>query len=423
MPSSIVLDLYRLLTRMAAPALPAWLQSRVKRGKEDANRWRERFGQTQATRPAGKLIWLHAASVGETTSVLPLVTALTDRGFFVLLTTGTVTAAQLISTRTLPNVIHQFAPLDHAEWIERFIDHWRPNLALRVDSEVWPNTLVTLDKRRVPIIQINARMSAKAFDTWSIFPSFMHSVFETFSLVCAQSEIDRTHFEKLGAKHVLHTGNLKLAQVPLPYAPSELEHFKARTAGRPSWCASSIHPGEDEIVARAHLDVKVQHPTALLYVVPRHPTRGAEMATNIRQLGLNVALRSKNEALEQTTDVYIADTMGELGLFYRLAPICLVGKSFAVGGGQNPAEPAQLGVALVWGPDMSNFTELAAALEAHGAAIRLASAHNLGATINGLLSAPHRTAQMGIAGQQHVAENANALNRTLEILAPYLERA
>jgi 3-deoxy-D-manno-octulosonic-acid transferase len=423
MSSSVVLSLYRIATALIAPAMPAWLQARVKRGKEEPARWRERFGETAVLRPTGKLIWLHAASIGETTSTLPLVAALTERGFSTLMTTGTVTAAQLIESRALPNVIHQYAPLDHTDWIERFLQHWQPDIALRVDSEIWPNTLTALHHRNIPIVQINARMSAKAFDTWSVFPGFMRSVFETLSLVCAQSEIDRIHFEKLGARKAINAGNLKLAQMPLPFDRSALDHLKNVTFGRPTWTAGSIHPGEDQIVAQAHLTVKKKHPTALAYVVPRHNTRGSEMALTMRNLGLNVARRSQNDTLTSTTDVYIADTMGELGLFYRLAPICFVGKSFAVGGGQNPAEPAQLGAALVWGPDMSNFSELAAALEKSNAALKLASATDLGEAIAALLSEPQRTADMGAAGQRYIADNGNALNRTLELLAPYLERA
>jgi 3-deoxy-D-manno-octulosonic-acid transferase len=422
MSESLLFSAYRLATELAAPLMPLWLQWRARQGKEWPARLRERFGETDAPRPEGALIWCHAASVGETTSVLPLVASLSAKGFAVVLTTGTVTSAKLAEGRLPHNVIHQVAPHDHTPWINRFLDHWGPGLALRVDSEIWPNTLYALHARRIPVVQINARMSAKAFDSWSIFPGFMTAVFGLIDLASAQSEEDRLHYEKLGVGKAVLSGNLKLAQEPLPYDAGNLATLKAQAGNRPAWTAASIHPGEDVIVGRAHQAVKATHPNALLYIVPRHPERGAEMARNLRTLGLNVAQRSAGESVQNTTDIYVADTMGELGLFYRLSPVALVGKSFAVGGGQNPAEPAQLGRALLWGPDMSNFTELAAALEATGAAWRVTVASALGPAVSKLLTDATLAADMGAKGQRHVAANAGALNRTLDLLAPYLNR-
>ncbi|MBL8645400.1 MAG: 3-deoxy-D-manno-octulosonic acid transferase [Rhodospirillaceae bacterium] len=317
MSGSLMLGFYRFATALAAPAMPVLLRQRIARGKEDQDRWRERFGETATPRPAGPLIWCHAASVGETSSVLPLITALADKGFTVLLTTGTVTSARMTQGRLPLRALHQYAPHDHAAWVARFLDHWRPGLALRVDSEIWPNTITLLRQRGVPIVQVNARMSEKAFDGWSIFPSLMTEVFAAFDLVCAQSDTDRAHFEKLGARKAVTSGNLKLAQPPLPCDAGALQESQTQAGNRPTWTAASIHPGEDIIVGRAHLAVKAQRPGALLYVVPRHAERGSEMTATLRGLGLKVAQRSAGDAITANTDVYMADTMGELGLFYR----------------------------------------------------------------------------------------------------------
>jgi 3-deoxy-D-manno-octulosonic-acid transferase len=412
----LLLTLYKAATTLAAPLMPWWLQRRIARAKEDSSRWRERFGETNAPKPARPTIWLHAASVGETNSILPLLNDLAARGHHLVLTTGTATSEQLVRGKLPSNVVHQFAPLDHGPWVERFLDHWTPKLALRVDSELWPNTILALAARDIPIVQVNARLSAKAANNWAkISPDVL---FSKFALVLAQSDDDRARYAALGAPNTAMRGNLKLDQPDLAHDPRALDDLKAQIGDRPVWLAASIHPGEDLIVGAAQRAM----PNALLIVVPRHTDRGAEMSEALRTQGLGVARRSKGEAITSGTQVYMADTMGELGLFYRVCRVVFMGKSFTVGGGQNPAEAAQLGCALLWGPDMSNFTEIARDLTARGAALEVRQPERLGEAIGNLLSDPARAGVMGDTGRAFVRESHGTLARVLADLAPYLDR-
>jgi 3-deoxy-D-manno-octulosonic-acid transferase len=418
-----LLRLYALTTAAAAIAMPLWLRRRISIGKESPTRWRERYGETLTAKPSSPIIWCHAASVGETASVLPLVKALAARGHAILLTTGTVSSEQLVREQLPKGVVHQFAPLDHRPWIGRFLDHWQPKLALRVDSDLWPNTIGMLRQRRIPIIQINARISDAAAQRWARVPKTAQSLFSSLDLVLAQSEGDRARYALLGAKQAFARGNLKLSQPELPYDPRELAKLSEAVNARPIWLAASIHPGEDRIVGAAHRSLQSQHSNPLLIVVPRHPERAPEMATNLHAQGLTVARRSKSEPMTSDTNVYLADTMGELGLFYRLSKIVFIGKSFAVGGGQNPAEAAQLGCALMWGPDMSNFTEIAADLKAQGAAMEISEPCQLGDAVSTLLSDGAQVVSMTNAGQRFISASRRTLDQILDDLAPYLKQA
>ncbi len=423
MPAPFLLHCYAALVSLTAIAMPLWLRRRVALGKESALRWRERFGETSLPKPSGPVIWCHAASVGETTSVLPLINALAARGHYIVLTTGTVTSERIVRDKLPNSVTHQFAPLDHRPWIARFLNQWQPALAIRVDSELWPNTISMLSMRGIVIVQINARLSASAAKRWNHFPKFANAIFSRLSLVLAQSEADRARYQTLGAPKTAYLGNLKLSQPNLPYNGQELESLKQAMTGRAVWTAASIHPGEEHIIGAAHLFVRTKQPHALVIVVPRHPERGDEMTTHLQALGLTVAQRSHGDAIKPQTDVYMADTLGELGLFYRLSPIAFIGKSFAVGGGQNPIEAAQLGCALVWGPDVSNFAAITEDLKTQGAGITVNAPEKLGEAIAGLLLDPKRTAEMTKAGQSYINASRGTLERVLDNLAPYLKQA
>ena len=282
MPVPFLLHCYGALTSLAAIGMPVWLRRRVAIGKESAERWRERFGETSSPRPRGPVIWCHAASVGETTSILPLINALAARGHQIVLTTGTVTSERMVQGQLPTGVTHQFAPLDHCPWIDRFLNQWQPSLAIRVDSELWPNTISMLGVRGIAIVQINARLSASAAKRWSLFPKSAKAIFSCLSLVLAQSEADRARYQTLGAQKTAYLGNLKLSQPDLPYNAQELDVLKRTVNSRAVWIAASIHPGEDHIIGAAHLFVRALHPHALVIVVPRHPERGNEMAAHLQ---------------------------------------------------------------------------------------------------------------------------------------------
>lgn len=402
---SVALLLWSGLTAAAAPALRLLLRRRAVRGKEIADRLAERRGIDATPRPPGTLIWLHAASVGEAMSILPVLCELRAAApaVHVLLTTGTVTSARLLAER-LPAlglhkyVSHRFLPLDVPIWVTRFLDHWKPDVAGFVESELWPNLLAGCRRRRIPMLLINARLSARSFARWRRLPGLITPMLSAMTDVQAQSQVDAHRFRALGAAGVSVPGNLKFAAPALPVDDAELARLRALLAGRPAWIAASTHPGEEAAIFAAHHDLAARHAGLLTILAPRHPERGAAIAAEARAADLTATRRSLGEP-PPPAGVWIADTLGELGLFYRLAPIAFVGRSLiAPGGGQNPLEPARLGCAVAAGPHVGNFPDAVAVLEQAGALARVADAAGLAAWVDAMLRAPDQRAAMGLAG-------------------------
>jgi 3-deoxy-D-manno-octulosonic-acid transferase len=393
--------LYAGATTLAAPALRLMLRRRAARGKEIAGRLAERRGVDATPRPAGRLLWLHAASVGETVSVLPVLAALPE-DISVVLTTGTVTSAALLARR-LPElglegrVRHRFVPLDVPAWVVRFLDHWRPDGVALVESEIWPNLIAACARRGVKLALVNARLSPGSAAMWQHVPGFARGLFGAFDRVMAQSTGDDARLRTLGAPASLLVGNLKYAGLPLPADEAELARLRALLAGRPAWLAASTHPGEDGPVRAVHERLAATHPGLLTIVVPRPPDRGAAVAAAMA--GLAVTRRSAGEDPPAGAGVWVADTLGELGLFYRLAPIAFVGRSLGASGGQNPLEPARLGAAVAVGPAVANFADVVPALVAVGAVAQVVDVGALGDFVAAMLADPARRAAMGAAGQ------------------------
>lgn len=402
-------------TTLAAPGLRAMLRRRVGRGKEIAVRLPEREGSDPTPRPAGRLIWLHAASVGESQSILPVLSALQGQApdASVLLTTGTVTSAALLADQLpqlgLSRVLHRFVPLDVPAWAARFLDHWRPDAAGFVESELWPNLIAGCRARGIPMMLVNARMSARSLRGWQRLPGFARQVVGAFDRVQAQSEADAAHLRLLGARQVDAPGNLKLAAPPLRADPVELARLQALIGNRPVWLAASTHPGEEEVAARVHHALATVHPGLLTIVAPRHPGRGAAVAA---------ALGAPRRAVGQDPgmDVWVADTLGEMGLLYRLAPLAFVGRSLVGQGGQNPLEPARLGCAIAVGPHTANFIEAVQALEEAGALTRVADADELARWVDGMLRDPHRRCAAGTAARAAAQGAAGLPERTAAAL-------
>jgi 3-deoxy-D-manno-octulosonic-acid transferase len=410
---------------LIAPGLRLMLRLRAARGKEIAGRLPERFGVDPTPRPSGRLLWLHAASVGETVSILPVLSVLAEQAH-VLLTTGTVTSATLLAS-WLPElglqgrVLHRFVPLDVPAWAARFLDHWRPDAAGFVESELWPNLLRACQERRIPAMLVNARMSPRSFAGWSRVPGLARDVLGCLVQVQAQGEADAKRLRRLGAVCVTAPGDLKFAAAPLPADPGELERLGALLAGRPVWLAASTHPGEDELVFAAHRALAPAHPGLLTILVPRHPERGARIAALAN--GTPTTRRAAGEAPPSEAGVWIADTLGELGLFYRLAPIVFVGRSLLrPGGGQNPLEPARLGCAVAVGPHTGNFIDRAIVLEQAGALARVTNAKGLAAWVDAMLRDPARRQAMGAAAAEASGRYADLPRRTAEALLALAER-
>jgi len=414
--------IYGAFATIAAPALRVWLASRVGQGKEDPARIGERRGRTNLGRPPGPLAWVHAASLGESRSVLALVERLVAarRDLNVLFTTMTTSAAELIAEQPPPNTIHQFVPLDVPRWVERFLDRWRPDAAIWVEGELWPNLIAATRSRQIPMALINARLSARSFARWRRARAIFAAPLDAFAPCLAQSEADAERLRLLGATNARCLGNLKFDGAPLPVDGEELRRLMLLAGDRPMWLAASTHPGEEEIVADTHRAMMPRIPGLLTIIVPRHAKRGDEIAALLAGRGLGLAQRSKGGDPGPDVAVYLADTMGELGLFYRLARIAFIGGSLVRHGGQNPLEAARLDCALVFGPHMWNFRDIADALVAAGGAIEGGDSETLAALVGRLMADLSERARRAAAAAGIAAEGRGAIERVFAELAPLL---
>jgi 3-deoxy-D-manno-octulosonic-acid transferase len=407
-------------TTLLAPALRLNLRRRAANGREIAVRLPERRGIDPTPRPAGPLLWMHAASVGETLSILPVLEALGHRAK-VLLTTGTVTSQALLDRR-IPeqglsgDVLHRFAPLDVPSWVARFLAHWRPDAACFVESELWPNQLAACQAMGIPLMLVNARMSERSFGYWQHVPGLARRVLGGFARVQARGDQDADRLKALGAPHVESPGDLKFAAPPLPVDQTELDRLRGALAGRPVWFAASTHPGEERLIAAAHRELAPGYPGLLTIIAPRHPERGPALAE-----ALNAWRRTAGQDPPAGGGIWIADTMGELGLWYRLAPIAFVGRSLvAPGGGQNPLEPARLGCAIAVGPHTGNFSDHVALLREAGGLVEVADAAALARFVSAMLDNPDQRRRLGEHAAASVRKHADLPARTAEALLSLL---
>lgn len=418
--AGLVLATYRSAGRLASPLVDLFLAARRRAGKEDPARRGERRGVASLPRPDGRLVWVHAASVGETLAVLGLVERLAATGAGVLVTTGTVTSAEIAATRLPAGARHQYVPVDVGAWVGRFLDHWRPDLAIFVESEIWPATIHALATRSIPQVVVNARVSARSARRWRLLDGLPDALFGRLALALAQTPGDAERLADLGVARVAVTGNLKFDGRPLGVDAAELARLGAAIAGRPTWVAASTHAGEEALVAAAHRRLRTDLPGLLTVLAPRHPQRGDEVRALLAEAGLAVASRSRGETPDAATDVYLADTIGEMGLVYRLAPVAFVGGSLVPHGGQNPIEPARLGVAVLHGPHVRNFADLYRELDAAGGATAVGDLDALVAALAAAHADPAALAASVERARAVVERSTGALDRTVAALAPWL---
>ena len=417
--TSPLLTAYGLAGRALIPFVPLLLARRARRGKEEVARQGERYGRAGQPRPNGPLVWVHAASVGETNAVLPLVRRIVASGTAVVLTTITVTSAEIAARQLPPGALHQYAPLDIAPYVDRFLDTWRPDAALFVESELWPVMTLRLAARGIAQIRVNARMSERSFARWRKF-SGVRPLFEGTTLALAQSEGDALRLRALGLRQARSVGNLKF-DVPPPGAdPEALAAVSGMTAGREIFVAASTHDGEEAIVAVAHRHLRTRRPGLLTVIVPRHPVRGTALRDALATSGLAVAQRSRSEPVTSETDIYLADTLGELGVFYRAAPVAFLGGTLVPIGGHNPIEAAQLDTAIVHGPYVHNAAEIYDALDRGTASAPVADASELADVLEALFADPQAMRDRAQRAAEALVPYTGALDATMAALAPYL---
>lgn len=357
-----LLSAWTALTNCLSPFLPFYLQNRCKKGKEIPNRLKERQGYPTQSRPAGSIIQFHAASVGELVSIFSVIQAIhiQDSSQSFLITTGTVTSFRILENFIshhpilARHIIHQFIPLDIPQWINRFLTYWHPSLIVLAESEIWPNLIKEACQKKIPLALINGRLSDRSLKNWKICPSLIQNILSRFQWIISQSEHDQNNFAHLQIT-TDYLGNLKQTAQKLHFNSQELVELENYFNNSPIWLAASTHPNEETLIAKTHAVLRKKWPNLITIIVPRHPERGQEI---INEIGI-VAQRSKHE-LPFENGLWLCDTLGELGLFYRLADIVFIGNSLDVvhkGGGHNPFEAARLNCTIATGPKIHNFRQ------------------------------------------------------------------
>lgn len=381
-PSSPLLTTYLALGPVLQPLAPVLLKRRLAQGKEDPARWREKLGHATLPRPDGPLIWLHAVSVGEGLSVLPLLARLVVGGVTVLVTSTTVTSARLLADRLPQGCLHQFLPLDLPGPVTRFLDHWKPDLAVFVESEFWPRLLRDTKARDIPMVLVNARISDRSARNWRRMPGLARAILSGFTALTAPEPRVAALLADLGADpaRIRTTGSLKRGTGRLPVDAAALTDLRAALNGRKAWLAASTHPGEEEAI----LDAQQALDDRLLILAPRHPARGDALRAMIAARGLTVAQRALNQPISRETQVYLADTLGEMGLWFDLCPVSFIGGSLVPVGGHNAYEAVAHGSAVITGPQISNFAALYDSLLQAKGALMVPDAAALAAAIRTL---------------------------------------
>ena len=408
--------LYNGLLWIASPVLTRHMEKRLAVGKEDPARFEERFGVASRTRPDGELVWIHAASVGEAVSALALVGGLLGCApeRHILVTTGTRTSAEIMAARLPERAFHQFIPIDKKAAVNRFLDHWKPDLAIWMESEIWPNLIFETAARNIPMMLANARITEKSYDLWRKSLGFSKKLLCAFRYCSAQSEISAERLRALGADPVECVGNLKFSADPLPVDEDALNSMSAALKGRPLWLAASTHRGEEEYIFAAHERLRADIPDILTIIVPRHPERGRDVAELAAAKNIKTARRSAAEEMTAETGVYVADTIGELGLFYRLAGIVFIGGSLIANGGQNPLEAARLDCAILYGPHMKNFADVVEEFQRFDAAREVRDAAELAKEVADYLGHPATRDDMAARAAEVVNTGKLTLQKNLE---------
>jgi len=358
--------LYKLLTYLFYPFASIYLRVRKLKNKEDKVRYIEKLSKINIKRSEGFLIWFHVASVGEAMSILPLIENCIENEKIstILITSITLSSGKILEKRYNNNskIIHQFLPLDVPTFTKKFLDHWKPNLSIFIDSEIWPNLILQTKKKKIPLILVNARITEKSFKRWKLIISFAKKVFEKFDLCVASNKESEEFLKILGAKNIKNYGNLKFSSVKKNLNYKLEINFLNKIQNRKIWCAASTHPNEEVLCAKSHLKIKKNYDNILTIIIPRHIDRAKKVKEELLNLNLNVVFYSNLNELDKNTDVLIVDSYGESLKFYNIVKYVFVGKSLSknliMNSGQNPIEPAKQGCKIFHGPNITNFNEI-----------------------------------------------------------------
>ncbi len=409
---------YQCLSILFYPFILLLILFRLSKGKENKARIHERLGFPKKARPEGKLVWMHGASVGECLSMLPLVKKLLeeDKTLHVMVTSGTVTSADLMQKRLPDRAFHQFIPIDTPLAARRFVKHWNADAILWFESDFWPNILKAIYKNKKPLILLNGRISDKSFERWQKFSHIIQSIQSLFTLSFGQTAEDARRLKILGAQDVISTGNLKFAAVNPPFDAQELEKIHQKIGSRPVWCMASTHDDEETQGADIHLELIKKFPNLLTVFVPRHPHRADSIIQMLQKKGLKVARRSLNEEITPSTNVYLADTIGEMGLLYQIAPVVFVGGSLIKFGGQNMLEPMRLSRTVLIGPHAFNFREIVKTAKEKQALIEVSDKKELQSELEKFFTNPQMYHSMQETAHLLATSEMAVLDRVWDIL-------
>ncbi|MAH78515.1 MAG: 3-deoxy-D-manno-octulosonic acid transferase [Rickettsiales bacterium] len=371
----MILKTYKFLSNLFFLPILLFFFFRLILSKENLRSINEKFGIYKKQRPRSKLIWINAVSIGESLSVLPIIKKLEKiyPEFKILLTTSTITSAKILTNRINKNTIHQFCPIDSNFTVKKFLNYWEPNIAIFIESEFWPNLISEISKKKIPIFLLNARISKKSFYRWQVFPKFSKYLFSKFDQVIAQDESSKERLISLGFKNVKNLGNLKFLSEKLPCNFKKLSSLESKVKKRFILLIASSHKNEEEKILSIFFQIKNKIPEILLIILPRHINRTKEIQRILIKRNIKFKIRSQNEQIKNDTDCYLADTFGELGLFYNIADIIFVGGTLVPHGGQNPIEASNFNCAVIFGPHMHNFSEISNLLIIKNAAIQVNS--------------------------------------------------
>jgi 3-deoxy-D-manno-octulosonic-acid transferase len=383
--------LYQILITILLIFSPFIIFFRIFKKKEDGKRYKEKFCFPSKKRIDGNLIWFHGSSVGELLSILPLVQELEKNKSInqILITTSTLSSAQIFKKFNFKKTIHQFFPIDSIFFSYRFLNYWKPTIAVFVESEIWPSIFKALNKKNIPLKLLNARITKKTFNKWKYVKKFSKSVFQNISIAYPQNEETLNYLKKLNVSKIKKIGNLKFFHNHQSKL-IKLDKTLIKTLNlKKIWCASSTHPGEEIICANAHINLKKKYINLLTIIIPRHIHRVSKIVDEIKSLNLNISLHSSRPKKLNNTDIYLVDTYGETKKFYQASNVVFMGKSILGKGGQNPLEPANLGSTVLYGPNIDNFKDTYKLLNKLKVAYKVNGVKSLTHSIDKLITNPN----------------------------------
>ena len=406
---------YRILINLILLLSPIIILIRLLQIKEDPLRFKEKLGFYSKKKLKGKLIWFHGASVGEILSVIPLIEKLEKNKQIkqILITSNTLSSSKILSRLKLKKTIHQFLPIDTDYNTNKFLSYWDPSIAIFIDSEIWPNMITNIKKKKISLMLINARITKKSFTKWNFFPSSAKKLFQNFDMCLSASLESKNYLKLLGAKKISYIGNLKFTQSEKT-ADELSSNIKKFFLTRKIWCASSTHELEEKICANIHKKLKIKYKNLLTVIIPRHIHRTKKIIKEIKELNLKIHLHDSRKKIDKETDIYLVNSFGQTQSFFKACKTVFLGGSIIEHGGQNPLEAAKYGCQILHGPNVWNFKEIYNLLEVHGMSNKITTTKQLSLKVEQIFNSKKNSKKLQlkikILGNKILESTLNEIN-------------